>query len=57
MINGYKIITSASIGVVFSNENYTTPEEYLKNADIAMYEAKFQGKDRYVIFDENNRGE
>ncbi|NLM34565.1 MAG: bifunctional diguanylate cyclase/phosphodiesterase [Clostridiales bacterium] len=55
MINGYKIITSASIGVVFSNENYTTPEEYLKNADIAMYEAKFQGKDRYVIFDENTQ--
>lgn len=55
MINGYKITTSASIGVVFSKREYTSPEEYLKYADIAMYEAKFQGKDRYVIFDENTQ--
>lgn len=55
MINGYKITTSASIGVVFSKKEYTSPEEYIKYADIAMYEAKFQGKDRYVIFDENTQ--
>jgi diguanylate cyclase (GGDEF)-like protein len=55
MINGYKITTSASIGVVFSRKEYSTYEEYLKYADIAMYEAKFQGKDRYVIFDENTQ--
>ncbi|WP_178377778.1 putative bifunctional diguanylate cyclase/phosphodiesterase [Clostridium sp. N3C] len=53
IINNHEIKCSASIGVVFSKEEYTTAEQYLKYADIAMYEAKLQGKDRYVIFDEN----
>jgi len=52
LVDGYKLKVSASIGIVFGDENYQHPEEILRNADIAMYEAKRKGKDQYVIFDE-----
>lgn len=46
-----EIIISASIGIVSSPENGTTTEELLQNADIAMYQAKAKGRNKYQHFD------
>jgi diguanylate cyclase (GGDEF)-like protein len=50
-INGYKIVVSASIGIVLSHPRYSIPEDILRDADIAMYHAKLQGKACYAVFD------
>lgn len=49
-LKGYEIFTSASIGVVLSTTEQTKPEDFLRDADIAMYHAKSQGKARYEVF-------
>jgi diguanylate cyclase (GGDEF)-like protein len=46
----HTVRSSASIGVVFSCDGYSTPEEILRDADIAMYEAKARGKGCHVAF-------
>ncbi len=48
---GNELTTSASIGITFSALGYATPEEVLRDADIAMYKAKGAGKARYALFD------
>ena len=50
-IAGHDVVSTASIGVVTGNSSYTRPDEMLRDADIAMYEAKTTGKGRYVVFD------
>ncbi|MBL8819553.1 MAG: EAL domain-containing protein [Planctomyces sp.] len=50
-IGEHLVRSSASIGIVCSDPRYKTAEEMLRDADIAMYEAKAQGKARFVIFD------
>ncbi|MEA5465982.1 EAL domain-containing protein [Leptothoe sp. PORK10 BA2] len=47
-----EIFTSASIGVVFSNESYQSVDDIIRDADIAMYRAKGQGKAGYALFDQ-----
>jgi diguanylate cyclase (GGDEF)-like protein/PAS domain S-box-containing protein len=51
LIAGVSVTTSASIGITFSRLGYDTPEDMLRDADIAMYRAKAAGKARYVVFD------
>lgn len=51
LLNGHELFISASLGIVVSTTGYTSPEDILRDADIAMYRAKSQGKDRYEIFD------
>ena len=51
LINGSEISTSASIGITYSGFGYRTPDDVLRDADIAMYKAKAQGKARYAVFD------
>ncbi len=46
-----EVFTPASIGIVTSAMPAESAEEVLRNADIAMYEAKLRGKGRYVMFD------
>ncbi len=43
--------STASIGVALGNANYQQPDEILRDADIAMYRAKQEGKARYALFD------
>lgn len=50
-IDGRRIFTTASIGIVFSNARYKNADELLRDADIAMYYAK-QNNSGYVIFDQ-----
>ncbi len=48
---GREVFISTSIGIVWSNQEYTQPSDLLRDADIAMYRAKSQGSGRYQIFD------
>ncbi|MGB3765379.1 MAG: EAL domain-containing protein [Phormidesmis sp.] len=46
----YSLAVTASIGVVISSNTYRYADHMLRDADIAMYEAKRHGKARYQIF-------
>lgn len=50
-IEGYEVFTSASIGIIVSDRIMREPEDFLRDADSAMYRAKEAGKARYEIFD------
>lgn len=50
-INGYEIVSTASIGVATSDHAYQTPDEMIRDADTAMYHAKASGKNTYRLFD------
>jgi diguanylate cyclase (GGDEF)-like protein len=49
-IDQFELICSASIGVVLSTGNYEDPESILRDADIAMYHAKENGKSQSCFF-------
>ena len=50
MLNGQEVFPTASIGIAISSPHCSTPDGILREADLAMYEAKAAGKDRYAIF-------
>jgi diguanylate cyclase (GGDEF)-like protein len=50
-LNNEKVFTGASIGITFSTIGYQRPEDLLRDADVAMYQAKAQGKACYAVFD------
>jgi len=50
-IDNYEVFTSASIGIIVSDEILRQPEDFLRDADSAMYRAKEAGKARYEVFD------
>ena len=50
LLEGIEVRTSASIGIAHSDANYASVEEILSDADLAMYEAKHDGKGRCVTF-------
>lgn len=45
----------ASIGVVFTAAGETDADAVMRNADIAMYASKHDGKSRYTVFTEEHR--
>lgn len=51
-INGQEVYSGASIGIAFSSPDYERAENLIRDADIAMYRAKTNGKSRYEIFDQ-----
>jgi diguanylate cyclase (GGDEF)-like protein/PAS domain S-box-containing protein len=48
---GREIVVRCSIGVALSGDAHDRPEELLRNADMAMYRAKRDGKAGSAIFD------
>ncbi len=50
-VKGNDIFTSLSIGIAIGAERYERPEQVLRDADIAMYEAKSRGNASYEVFD------
>lgn len=50
-VGGKEVFTSASIGVAMSTGGYEKPEHVLRDADIAMYQAKANGKACCEIFE------
>jgi diguanylate cyclase (GGDEF)-like protein len=50
-LKGHTVHSTASIGITTNNLDYRTPEDMLRDADIAMYRAKAAGKACYMLFD------
>ncbi len=50
-IGGHEVYTSASIGIALSASHYQRPEEMLRDADLAMYQAKRSGDVAAEVFD------
>ncbi len=50
-IEGREIVATASIGVALSEPDYGQVQDLLRDADLAMYHAKEQGRARYQVFD------
>ena len=49
-IDGHDLFMSASIGVTLCPDDGTEAADLLRNADMAMYQAKEQGRGCYVLF-------
>jgi len=50
-IQGQDVYTTPSIGIAVKSDRYEWPEQILRDADIAMYEAKANGRARHEFFD------
>ncbi|MEM8829623.1 MAG: EAL domain-containing protein [Cyanobacteria bacterium P01_G01_bin.19] len=53
VLQGHTVFTSASIGIVLGNNQYQDSVAILRDADLAMYRAKSDGKARHEVFDEH----
>jgi diguanylate cyclase (GGDEF)-like protein len=51
-IDGRELVLSVSIGVAFSGADACDPEQLLRHADTALYEAKGNGRGRAQIFND-----
>lgn len=54
-IEGQDIFISCSIGIVTAGDSHSKPEDLLRDADVAMYAAKKQGRGRWSIFNASMR--
>jgi predicted signal transduction protein with EAL and GGDEF domain len=52
LIAGQEVFTTASIGIAASSQSYASAADVLRDADIAMYRAKAQGKAQCEVFDQ-----
>jgi diguanylate cyclase (GGDEF)-like protein/PAS domain S-box-containing protein len=50
-LGGNEVFVSASIGISHSLLPYNSPEDFIRNADTAMYRAKDKGRGGYELFD------
>lgn len=50
-IENHQIVSTASIGLVISDQRYNNAGEMIRDADVAMYEAKLAGKGQFIEFD------
>ncbi|UQB41321.1 EAL domain-containing protein [Thiomicrospira microaerophila] len=50
-IQDHQLVISGSIGVTFYPSDQSEAEQLIRHADLAMYQAKQQGKNRYHFFD------
>jgi diguanylate cyclase (GGDEF)-like protein/PAS domain S-box-containing protein len=51
-IDGNELFASVSVGIVLNSPAHDTPATLLRDADLAMYRAKMNGKARCEMFDE-----
>ena len=56
-IHGRDVPMTASIGIVVGDAAAASPEDCLRDADVAMYRAKANGKARYEVFRPGAAGE
>jgi diguanylate cyclase (GGDEF)-like protein/PAS domain S-box-containing protein len=50
-LQGQEVYIGASIGIAQSGKPYTQPDDLIRDADLAMYQAKKSGHGRYAICD------
>jgi diguanylate cyclase (GGDEF)-like protein/PAS domain S-box-containing protein len=53
--NGQECRFGASIGIAFSEDHSADPRALLQNADIALYNAKNQGRNRHEFYTQSSR--
>ena len=53
LINGTEVQPGASIGITCSDLGYRSADEILRDADLAMYAAKADGRSRVKLFDQS----
>ena len=53
LIGNREVYSTPSMGIAFSGPGYTHPDELLRHADAAMYEAKRLGKAQYAIYQDS----
>jgi diguanylate cyclase (GGDEF)-like protein/PAS domain S-box-containing protein len=51
-LSGHEVFTSGSIGIAIGDAECGGPEQILRDADIAMYRAKAQGRAAFTVFDQ-----
>jgi PAS domain S-box-containing protein len=51
VVEGQEMVITASIGIAFCATSYINPEDLVRDAEIAMYRAKREGKARCQVFD------
>jgi EAL domain-containing protein (putative c-di-GMP-specific phosphodiesterase class I) len=56
-VSNHEVFVMASIGIAFADLNTRTPEDLMRNADAALYQAKATGKGRYIVFDDSLAGQ
>jgi diguanylate cyclase (GGDEF)-like protein/PAS domain S-box-containing protein len=49
--DGVELHVTASVGVVMTSDPYTIPENIVRDADAAMYQAKERGRNHFQFFD------
>lgn len=49
-LQGHRVHTGVSVGITSNKITYQKPEQLLKDADIALYQAKAKGKGCYEVF-------
>jgi predicted signal transduction protein with EAL and GGDEF domain len=49
-VDGQQIRTGTSIGIALAPTDGASPQELLKNADVALYRAKTEGRGRWAFF-------
>jgi diguanylate cyclase (GGDEF)-like protein/PAS domain S-box-containing protein len=49
-LNGQEVFTTVSIGIAIGERDCDRPEDFLRNADTAMYRAKSLGRSRHELF-------
>src|SRR5262249_30069805 len=52
-LEGHEVRVTASMGVALSASEDDRPDDLLRDADVAMYEAKARGKAHYKVFNES----
>ena len=55
-LGGYEVFIEASIGIAVGNKDYKKPENLLRDAELAVSDAKRQNKFPYQIFNQSMRG-
>lgn len=53
---GHEIFVTVSLGIAMGAGDYETPDEILRDADLAVNRAKALGKDRIFLYDPTMRG-
>ncbi len=50
-LENHEVFIGGSLGIAIGPTGYARPEDLLRDADIALYRAKAQGRGRYEVFD------
>ncbi|NJB69320.1 diguanylate cyclase (GGDEF)-like protein/PAS domain S-box-containing protein [Desulfobaculum xiamenense] len=56
-LSGEEVLPSTSIGVVINGRDYADTQSIMRDADIAMYQAKQRGKGRFRVFSSSMRAQ